>query len=171
MNNVEKSFNDYVVNYKKELAKDDIQIAYEKLIKYVMSLKASFENQLSEEYSFGNISPGYMDITYFSFYNSYLRDKLLRFGIVLNHKDMQFELWLMGRNAKVQQEYWELLKDTKWNKHRDSIPRYSFLEIILVENPDFNDLPKLSDKIIKVAEKNATEVLEYLQKNTSIIDK
>lgn len=45
--------------------KSDIRIAYEFLIKYVMTLKAAFEKTYAVKYSSENVSPGYMDFTYF----------------------------------------------------------------------------------------------------------
>lgn len=96
-----KTTNEYVAIYQDALQQGDIQIAYERLIKAVMALKAHFANTLGDQYSFGNVSPGYMDYTYFPFFNAFLRKKRLRFGIVLNHRQMSFELWLMGQNAQV----------------------------------------------------------------------
>lgn len=40
---------------------------------------------------------------------------------------MQFELWLMGQNASIQKEYWEIFKDTNWNKD---------IKILLEQYPD-----------------------------------
>lgn len=88
-------------------------------------LKARFPGQ----YSTGNISLGHLDYTYFPFFNTYLRQHKLRFGIVLNHMEMRFELWLMGQNASVQEKYWELLKNTDWNKDIEAMPLYSVLEV------------------------------------------
>lgn len=62
-----KNFNDYISAYKEQLQKEDIQKAYEGLVKYAMALKAHFSKRLSDEFLFGNISPGYMDFTYFPF--------------------------------------------------------------------------------------------------------
>lgn len=59
-----------------------------------------------------------MDYTYFAFYDEYLRSQQLRFGIVLNHHQMQFELWLMVQNAERQIFYWEKLKELEWNREK-----------------------------------------------------
>lgn len=75
---MEKKLSSYLSVYKKHLEAGDIQIAYEALVKYVMSLKSYCEKGLSNQYSFGNVSPGYMDFTYFPFSDSYLRSKKLR---------------------------------------------------------------------------------------------
>lgn len=68
-----------------------------------------------------------MDYTYFSFFNEYLKNHKLRIGIIINHEKMQFELWLMGQNASIQKEYWEIFKDTNWNKD---------IKILLEQYPD-----------------------------------
>lgn len=162
-----KQTNDYVAIYKEQLANGEIQIAYERLIKYMMTVKAEFSKELADKYQTGNVSPGYMDFTYFPFSNDYMRSKKLRFGIVLNHRKMRFELWLMGRNADVQHEYWNLLKTTDWNKEQTTMPKYSVLEAVLVENPDFNAPDLLAEKILKASDSISEEVTDYIKKNCS----
>lgn len=159
-----KTLEDYIFVYKKELEKGDIQIAYESLIKYVMALKAACEKAFSKEFTFGNVSQGYMDFTYFSFYNSFVRKEKLRFGIVLNHQKLRFELWLMGQNGEVQKQYWELLKNTKWNQNQPGMPKYSVLEAVVKEKPDFDNLPQMTDEVVETAEGTVQEILEHLQK-------
>lgn len=158
-----KNLNKYVAIYKDLLAQGDIQIAYEALRKYMLTLRAHFSNEISDTYSFGNVSPGYMDYTYFPFFDDYLRSRKLRFGVVLNHKEMRFELWLMGQNTEIQAEYWELLKDTEWNKVRVTMPQYSVLETIIVSDPDFDDLDSLTTEIKQKTVRMAVEILGYLK--------
>lgn len=160
MNN---NINSYINIYKKFLETDNTQIAYEFLLKYLMKIKASFQDGFSEKYTFGNISFGYMDFSYFPFADNFLKDNKLRFGIVLNHKEMQFELWLMGRNKKVQHEYWNILKKSQWNKNKLSMPKYSVLKTVLVKNPNFNNTDFLTAKIINNANTLATEITQYIK--------
>ena len=162
---MEKSISDYISAYKEQLAIGDIRIAYEFLIKYVMTIKTSFEKKYREKYSCGNIGRGYLDITYFSFFDSYLRENKLRYGIILNHEKMQFELWLLGQNAEVQKNYWNLLKTSKWNETQPSMPKYSVLEAVLVEKPDFSNLDDLTQKIISVADTMALEITQHIKSN------
>lgn len=159
---MDRKINDYVNIYKEQLEKGDIQIAYEHLVKYVMSLKSYFIRNQSEKYSFGNVSLGYMDFTYFPFRDDFLRERKLRFGIVLNHQQMCFELWLMGQNAKVQSQYWDSLKTTKWNKGKEIMPKYSVLEAMLVEAPNFNDLDALSVAIESASMVTIKDIMDYL---------
>lgn len=159
---MDKSINEYVAIYMSQLEKGDIRIAYEWLMKYVMALKTHCANKYLDRFSFGNVSPGYMDFTYFPFFDEYLRGKKLRFGIVLNHQQMQFELWLMGQNADVQREYWDILKTSEWNQGRETMPKYSVLETVLAVKPDFNDTDALSAKIGKDAMETAEEILKCI---------
>lgn len=88
-----------------------------------------------------------MDYTYFYYTNDFLKSKKLKLGLVLNHIEMRFEIWLLGNTKAIQEKYWELLKTTKWNKDKKKMPKYSVLEAILVEDPDFNNLNALTVQI------------------------
>lgn len=104
-----------------------------------------------------------MDFTYFSFFDAFLRNKKLRYGIVLNHKQMRFELWLMGQNAEVQKRCWALLKSSKWNAGRLIMPQYSALEAVLVDAPDFDDLDAVAAEIVRNAGMLAEEITQHLK--------
>ncbi|GLC80336.1 DUF7000 family protein [Lacrimispora brassicae] len=145
--------------YRKQLAQGDIQRAYTVLTKYVAELKSKFPKQ----YLTGNISFGYLDYTYFPFFNDYLRNHKLRFGIVLNHEKIQIELWLMGQNAPVQKEYWEILKDTNWNKNINEMPQYSVLEVCLEDNIDFEKKEEMTQVILERAMSLSEEIQMFLQ--------
>ena len=160
---MDKKNNEYITAYKKQLSKGEIQIAYNILLKCVMRLKAHCEKTFPQGYSFGNVSPGYMDFTYFPFFNEYLRKEKLRFGIVLNHSETKFEFWLMGQNSEIQTKYWNLLKESFWNQERADMPKYSVLEVILADNPDFDDMDTLTTKVAEKAVCVSEEILNYLK--------
>ena len=160
---MDKTFNDYAHIYGAQVRQGDIQEAYMRLVKYVSTLKAHCSKQFGDEFTFGNTFQGYMDYTYFYFFDSFLRSQFLRFGVVLNHVEMRFELWLLGQNAKTQKKYWELLKDSKWNEHQTSMPKYSVLEVVLVEKPDFNNLDVLTQNIEKQVHCLSEEIIHFLK--------
>ena len=83
----------------------------------------------------------------------------MRFGIVLNHLEMRFELWLMGQNASVQKAYWELLRNTDWNNNTTTMPQYSVLEVCLEDVIDFSSKGLMTNKILD----NATSLAEKIQ--------
>lgn len=68
-------------------------------------------------------------------------------GLVLNHVDMRFEVWLLGQTAPVQKMYWQYFKDTKWNEGRTLMQQYSILESVIVASPDLDNLEALSAEI------------------------
>lgn len=155
---MKKNISKSIEIYKNQLAQGDIQLAYITLTKFVAELKAKFPKQ----YSTGNISFGYLDYTYFSFFNQYLRNHKLRFGVVLNHQRMRFELWLMGQNAPVQKEYWGILKNTDWNKDMKAMPRYSVLEVCLEDNIDFDNKENMTHVILNRAVALAEKIQTFL---------
>lgn len=158
-----EDLNKYVLIYKEQLEKGDILIAYNELVKFVMRLRTDFIKNLSDQYSFSGILHGYMDYTYFYYSNEYLKRKKLKFGLVLNHLDMRFEVWLLGNTIANQKNYWELLKTTKWNTDKTVMPKYSILETTLVENPDFNNLDALTSQIETNMIKVSDDILDYLK--------
>ena len=160
---MDKRNSEYIAAYKKQLSEGEVQVAYNILLKYVMRLKVHCEKAFFEGYSFGNVSPGYMDFTYFPFFNAYLRKEKLRFGIVLNHSEMRFELWLMGQNSGIQTKYWNLLKSSFWNQERIHMPQYSVLEVTLVDNPDFDDMDTLATRVTEKARCVSEEILAHLK--------
>ncbi|WP_081307590.1 DUF7000 family protein [Stenotrophomonas maltophilia] len=152
-----------IADYKAQLEKSSIRKAYGYLLRYVMHLKAHLSSELSDRYSFGNVSPGYMDFTYFPFFDDFLRGRKLRLGIVLNHHDLRFELWLMGQNAAVQKRYWDMLRRSPWNAGRAEMPRYSVLEAILVEFPSFKEADQLTERIKEEAMRVSDAVADAIR--------
>ncbi|RYH71778.1 hypothetical protein EVU94_14755 [Flavobacteriaceae bacterium 144Ye] len=158
-----ENLNKYVAVYKEQLEKGDILIAYNELVKFVMKLRTEFIKTLSDQYSFAGILHGYMDYTYFYYSNDFLKTKKLKLGLVLNHLEMRFEIWLLGNTIPNQKKYWELMKTTKWNKDRTEMPKYSILETTLVKNPDFNNLHKLTEQIETKMIKASDEILDHIK--------
>lgn len=142
---MKENVNGCIAAYREHLQSGEMQIAYKTLVRFVMSLRTRFSR--IDGCKVGNVSPGYLDYTYFAFSDDFLRSRELRYGIILDHRNMRFELWLMGQNEAAQKVYWSLLKDTEWNEGVEDMPHYSVLETVLVDDPDFSDLPALSDRI------------------------
>ncbi|WP_299249034.1 hypothetical protein [uncultured Aquimarina sp.] len=159
-----KNLNHYVAIYKEQLDKGDILIAYDQLVKFVMKLRADFIKNLSKQYSFTGILHGYMDYTYFYYSNDFLKSRKLKLGLVLNHLEMRFEIWLLGNTKSIQKEYWNLLKESKWNKNREEMPRYSVLEAIIEKDPDFDNLSSLAEKVEKRLIEESDEIIDKIKK-------
>lgn len=158
-----KDLNYFIDKYKEQLDKGDIQEAYVGLVKYVTRLGANLSKSLGDTYSFGSLFQGYMDYTYFYYSNDFLKKRKLKMGLVLNHTKMQFEIWLLGQTIPIQEKYWEYFKLTKWNKNRTTRPQYSILETVLIGNPNFNDLEKLTKEIENKLISISDEIIEDIK--------
>jgi hypothetical protein len=159
-----KNLNHYVAIYKEQLDKGDILIAYNQLVKFVMEIRVNFIKNLSEQYTFTGILHGYMDYTYFYYSNEFLKTRKLKLGFVLNHLEMRFEIWLLGNTIAIQKKYWELLSASEWNKDKKEMPKYSILEAVIEDEPDFDDLRSLSEKIERLTIEESDKIVAELKK-------
>jgi len=161
-----KVLNDAIIEYKKQLAKGHIQIAYRGLMEYMIGLKNFFKNKYPDFSVPGYLYQGYMDMTYFALFPEDLQKKKLKIAIVLIHEKMKFEIWLSGINKQIQTKYWNLLKSkelkiyhlTKTLKGADSIIEYS-----LTDNPDFSDPESLTRQIESGTLKFIKDIKELLK--------
>ena len=162
-----ESFHEYINEYRKQLEKGAINRAYKGLMEYIMELRTHFKNKYPDYFVSGSIYYGYMDMTYFSFYPKSLKDRNLKVAIVFIHDTFRFEVWLAGYNKQVQTKYWELFKESDWNKyHIVSTTKGvdSIIEHILVDNPDFSDLDSLTKQIERETIKFIRDVESFLSK-------
>ena len=160
-------FNQYMEEYKKEMKKGIITKAYKGLMEYILDLRTHFKNKYPN-YFVSGLYYGYMDMTYFSFSPGSLKDRKLKIAIVFIHETARFEVWLSGQNKEIQSKYWNLFKDKNWNKYKivPSIEGYdSIVEHVLIADPDFSDLDKLTEKIEKGTLKFIQDVEEFLEEN------
>ncbi len=144
------SFQQYINEYRNQLQKGSIQKAYKGLMEYIMDLRTYFKNKYPEYFVSGSIYHGFMDMSYFSFIPESLKQRNLKIAIVFSHDTFRFEAWLAGYNKQVQSKYWKFFKERDWNKYH-LVPTtkgvVSILEHVLADNPDFNDLDRLTKQI------------------------
>jgi hypothetical protein len=159
------SFPENMNEYRKQLQKGAIQQAYKGLMDYFMDLKAYFKSKYPDYYVSGSIYFGYMDMTYFSFFPESLKQRNLKIAVVFVHETFRFEVWLAGVNKTVQTEYWQLIKNSNWNKYHlaPTTKGYdSIIDHVLVENPDFTDLDALTKQIEQKTLAFIKDVEEFL---------
>jgi hypothetical protein len=162
-----ETFHEYMNEYRRQLKKGAIKVAYKGLMEYIMDLRTYFKNKYPDYFVSGSIYYGYMDMTYFSFFPKSLKDLNLKIAIVFIHDAFRFEVWLAGINKQVQTKYWKLFKESDWNKyHIVSTTKGvdSIVEYILVDNPDFSDLDTLTKQIERETLKFIKDVESFLSK-------
>ena len=162
-----ETFQKCINEYRKQLEKGAIQEAYRGLMEYMMGLRTYFMKTYPHYAVSGSIYYGYMDMTYFSVIPKSMKDRKLKIAVVFLHEAFRFEAWLSGVNRQVQSQYWELIKESGWNKYKIVPPAKgvdSILENILVSNPDFTDLDTLTKQI-------ETTVFEFIHDIESFLSK
>jgi hypothetical protein len=139
-----------VVEYKKQLEKGEIQKAYKGILEYLMALRTYFEKQYPDWIVPGGLYTGYMDMSYFSIIPSSLKERKLKIAVVFLHEACRFEVWLAGVNKGVQTDYWQMIKQSGWNKYAPVVTTQgadAIIEHILIKEPDFDDLEGLTNQI------------------------
>lgn len=147
-----EAFHEYIGEYKKLLKKGEVQKAYQGLMEYIMDLRSYFKKKYPDYEVSGSIYQGYMDMSYFSFFPGSLKRRKLKTGIVLVHDPLRFEIWLFGYNKNIQTKYIKIFQESNWDKYHiaETAKGIDFIiDHILIDNPDFSDLDKLTKQIEK----------------------
>ena len=142
--------NEYIHEYKNQLAKGYIKQAYKGLMEYIMDLRTHFKNKYPEYFVSSSIYFGYMDMSYFAFFPESIKSRMLKIAVVFIHNTCAFEVWLVGYNRNIQKQYWKLFTESNWNKYHISSPAKgvdSIIDHVIVDNPDFSDLDTLTMQI------------------------
>jgi hypothetical protein len=147
------------VTYRKPIWLDDIRNGFERVL----------SNKYPDYFVSGNIYYGYMDMTYFSFPpKSYKRTQFKSSNRLYSRKHLASKYGYQAIYRNVQKQYWELFRESGWNKYR-IVPQDkgvdSILEHTLVENPDFSDTDKLTAEIEKGVLEFIADIEEFLSKN------
>ena len=71
--------------YKRQLEKGAIQVAYKGLMEYIMELRTHLHNKYPD-YFVSSVYYGYMDMTYISFFPKSLKDRNLKVAVVFIHQ-------------------------------------------------------------------------------------
>jgi hypothetical protein len=136
--------------FKTQLEEGCIIEAYHGLLDYIRDLRSHFEHTFPEYELPGNIYYGYLDMTYFSILTPILKSRQLKVAVVLVYRPFRFEVWLSGRNRKVQEAASQAIRQTGWRTYHltpDPVKADSVLDHVLVEDPDFSDLEGLTTHI------------------------
>lgn len=145
MNSIREDFE----TFRRQLEKGPVKRAYRGLLAYMLGLRNHFKNG-DPGYAVSGLYQGYMDMTYFALFPPKLKSRDLKIAIVFNYEAFRFEVWLSGKNQAVQRQYWELLKQGRWDGYRLVAPAKgvdSIIERDLVEDFDLGDPDALTSRI------------------------
>lgn len=161
MDSLNKSIQEYV----SQLNKGQIQKAYKGIMTFMSELKAYLERKCSD-YSVSSLYFGYMDMTYFAVTPSALKDWGLKIAIVFMHEECRFELWLAGKNRRIQAELIQTLSRRNIGEYKLSQVQPgvdSIIEIPIVEQPNFDNPDELKHQIEVKTMKFAEDILAMLK--------
>lgn len=159
-----QSLNDSVKEYTAQLQLGQIQKAYKGIMTFMSSMKTFLENRHPDCAASG-LYFGYMDMTYFAFTPSVLKQRNLKIAIVYLHAENRFDAWLGGANRKVQAEYVALFKGKDLGGYLLSEVKPgvdSIIEAPLTEKPDFDQPEELMLEI-------ESKVIEFIVRIEEII--
>lgn len=150
--------------FREQLRHGSIRQAYRSLLTYMKSLRTHFATRYPE-IAVSGIYQGYMDITFFALFPPSLKRRDLKIAILFNYDEFKFEAWLAGRNRKVQRQYWELFRESRWPNYRVVAPAKgidSIVECDLAKDCDFNATNELTFNIEKTAIAFIDDIERYL---------
>lgn len=139
---------------------------YHDLINYMKELRAYFKKEYDTFFKLGSIYKESAEYSYFSLTTTELRKQKIKFVIILNLKQLSFSICLSGQNKSVRKKYWELFKNSDWNKYHlaESINNsLSILDHTIVEKPNFEEKRDLTEQIEKASMKFIHDLREVLE--------
>ncbi len=152
--------------FHRQLEKGTIQRAYAALIAYMLRLRTHFVTKYGDP-AVSGLYQGFMDMTYFALFPPSLKKCDLKAAIVFNYGPFRFEAWLAARNRKVQKQYWELFKDSRWADYRVVKPAGgidSIVEYDLATDFDLSDPDPLTSRIETATSAFIADMEKFLSK-------
>lgn len=109
---------------------------------FMKLLRSHFNKYYGEDYYVGSIYDDDNTITYFPFTPKELKEQKLKIAIVYNYQKSVFEIWLAAQNKQIQKKYWEIFKESDWDKYH--IPQsptegFSIVDDILIKKPNLEE--------------------------------
>ena len=153
-------------DYNKQSSQYENHLDYHQMIGYMKELRAFFYKEYETSFKLGSIYRENPDYSYFSLTTDELKIQKLKFVIILNHKTLYFSICLSGQNKSIRKKYWQMFRESDWNKYHlvetinDSL---SIIDHTIVEEPDFSNRRNLTELIEKESLKFIEEIKNILE--------
>lgn len=143
------SFDTDIDEYRRQMQKGAIPRAYRGIFETMLALRAHFKTVCPDYIVSGSLYPGYMDMTYFAIVPPAFKQRDLKVAVVFLHPTVSFEAWLSAVNRKTGAHYWQLIRESGWQRYPLASESNSdaILTHVLAGAPDFRDLPALIAQI------------------------
>jgi hypothetical protein len=152
----------YLNEYKRLIKTTYLQKSYQEFIKLFRFLRIGLEKELPGYTFSGNIVENNMDYSYFQLVDRRLKELGIKIQVVFKHREFRFEIWASGYNRKIQNKYYEKLKNKELPYILNDQP--SRIDYILSSPIDENI--DLSDGVglIKIIKSSTIEFIKNIYK-------
>lgn len=140
---------DSVLLYTELLNQTDLQKGYVRIFEFLKTLRVVLMKRYPEDI-FSQLYQGMMDMSYFAIIPESLKAQGLKFAIVYVHASSSVEVWLSGRNRKIQREWSRLLvsKPITYTRVNQEIGADAIVSHRLQCQPDFNHLKDSVERML-----------------------
>lgn len=130
--------------------------AYQEFIKLFKYIRTEVSKS-NKEHRVSMIVENRMDFAYFQLTNKELKEKGCKVQVVYIHKEGIFEVWVSGYNRKIQEEYYQILKELDWKYKLNHHPsRIDYIYKVQLQESMIRDvdvlIEEINDKIKEVIE-------------------
>lgn len=150
----------YLNEYKGLIKTTNLQKGYQEFIKLFRFLRIGLEKELPEYTFSGNIVENNMDYSYFQLVDTRLKEQGIKIQVVFKHREFRFEIWASGYNRKIQNKYYERLKNKELPYILNNQP--SRVDYILSspidENIDLSD----GEGLIRIIKSSTIELIKSI---------
>ncbi len=160
----ERTDNDNLIPCGKQSEEDRIQKDYKKLLACIKGLRTYLKKTYPIDYKTGSIYQGNINFSYFPFTPISLKNQKLKIVIIFSYNKMQFGICLAGQNRQIQKKYWDIFRNSDWNKYHipNNLEGFSIVEHILMERPNLNNFNTLYQHLEAEAMKFIGDIVEVL---------
>ncbi len=160
----ERPDNDNLIPCGKQNEEDRIQKDYKKLFACIKGLRTYLKKTYPIDYKTGSIYQGNINFSYFPFTPISLKNQKLKIVIVFSYNKMQFGICLAGQNRQIQKKYWDIFRNSDWNKYHipNNLEGFSIVEHLLTEHPNLNNFNTLYQHLETEAMKFIRDIIEVL---------
>lgn len=152
--------------FQKHLKSGELQRAYKATLCYLQNLRNHLKSK-HPKYTISSLNQGNLDVSYFSIITPLLKQYDLKIAIIFNYNSFSFEAWLVGRNKKVTEAYYETFNKRRWPKYKKSEKRQGFYSIMSCEltgEVDLENTIKITGQINKTLNKFIKDIESHLTK-------
>lgn len=150
----------YLNEYKRLIKTTDLQKGYQEFIKLFRFLRIGLEKELPDYTFSSNIVENNMDYSYFQLVDTRLKELGIKIQVVFKHEEFRFEIWASGYNRKIQNRYYEKLKNKELPFILNNQP--SRIDYILsfpqYENIDLSD----GEGLIRIIKSSTIELIKSI---------